>query len=332
MAASNSAGTNTVSHVVSVGTCTTSSCDTLSNFSQTDTLFVYKVSNGYLSGSSTLTTTTSTTYKAMNIGEFYAKSNFPTNIAQINGAMILFYKNAAANKGTKGSSTLTLSMTGATTGAAGTVPNTVVATTKTLSLSSVVAAPQVSRITYAGNPSLNYGSNYITPFPVMFNSPVNLTGDFFLTLSLPANADTAVVFSNGGLSATNSAAIQYKSGTSTAWYATDAAFGENFSFSIIPIACPNNTTGIESSLLGQHINVFPNPNNGQFNFAVTLSESKNLRFTIVNMLGQAVYQQEEKNVTNQVIQMDLTGMAKGVYFTYILDEENNRTVKKIIIE
>ena len=218
------------------------------------------------------------------------------------------------------------------TGSGGTTPNTTVAATKTLSLTSVVAAPQVSTVDYCGNASLNYGTNYITPYPVMFTTPVSLTADFFLTLSLPTNSDTAVVFSNGGVGATNTAAIQYKSGTTSTWYALSSAFGQNFSFAILPIGCPAQTTGIENNQLGTNINLFPNPNSGQFNFAVTLAESTNLNFTIVNMLGQVVYSKTENNITNAVLSCDLSNLSKGVYYANITDSNNNKTVKKIIIE
>ena len=331
-AVTNTAGSNSVSHVVTVTSCTTSSCDTLSNFiggvGTGDTLLLYTVTNGYLSGSSTLTTTTTTTYKALNVGEMYAQASFPTNITQVKGAMILFFRDKTNNIGTKGTSALTLKMTGVASG----VPNTTVAATQTLSLTSVTAASQVTSVHYAGDPSLNYGTDYITAYPVMFSAPVTFSADFFLTLSLPTNTDTAVVFSNGGYGATNTAAIQYKSGTTSTWYALSSAFGQNFSFSIIPIACPATTTGIENNHLGSGINLFPNPNSGQFNFAVTLTEATNLNFTVVNTLGQVVYSKVENNVTNAVLSCDLTGLAKGVYYANITDSNNNRTVKKIIIE
>jgi hypothetical protein len=78
--------------------------------------------------------------------------------------------------------------------------------------------------------------------------------------------------------------------------------------------------------------LFPNPNNGQFNFAVSLTETTNLNFTVVNTLGQVVYTKTENNVMNAVLSCDLSHLAKGVYYTTITDSNNNRTMKKIIIE
>jgi hypothetical protein len=333
LAATNTVGTNSTHSVVTVGSCTTSTCDTISNMTNTDTLLVYTATNGYVGGSSTLTTTTTTTYKATSIAEMYAKANFPTNITQITGATILFFRDVTNNIGTKGTSALTLKMTGTTTGTGGSIPNTTIAATQTLSLSSVVAAPQVTHVDYAANPAFNYGANYITPYTVMFSTPVSLTADFFLTLSLPTNSDTVVVLSNGGFGATATGAISLKASTGTVstWYNESALFG-NFSFAILPIACPTAGSGIEHNNLGNSINLFPNPNNGQFNFAVSLPEATNLNFTIVNMLGQVVYTKSENNITNAVLSCDLSHLAKGVYYANIVDGKNNKTVKKIIIE
>ncbi|MGZ3866237.1 MAG: M43 family zinc metalloprotease, partial [Bacteroidia bacterium] len=198
-AVSNSAGSNSVSHTVTVTSCTTSACDTLSNIAQSDTCLIYTVSNGYLSGSSTITTTTTTTYKNQAIGELYLKSSFPTNMAQVKGAMILFYKDAAI--GTKGTSVLTLSMVNNNGG----VPGTTVAGTQTLSLTNVVATTPVSVVDYAGSQTLTMGP-YMLPYKVMFSTPLPLSADFFLTLTMPTNSDTAVVYSGAaGHNASNTA-------------------------------------------------------------------------------------------------------------------------------
>ena len=92
-------------------------------------------------------------------------------------------------------------------------------------------------------------------------------------------------------------------------------------------------TGIKSNnLLSSNISLFPNPNNGKFNFSVTLPESTNLNFTIVNILGQSVYTKTENNISHAVLNYDLNSLEKGVYFINITDSKNNKTVKKMIIE
>ncbi|MGZ3863462.1 MAG: M43 family zinc metalloprotease [Bacteroidia bacterium] len=327
-AVSNSAGSNSVSHTVTVTSCTTSACDTLSNITSSDTCVIYTVSNGYLSGSSTITTTTTTTYKNQAIGELYLKASFPTNITQVKGAMILFYRESASI-GTNGTSVLTLGMCNNSGG----VPGTTVAGTQTLSLSNVVTTTPVSVVNYAGSTSVTMGP-YMLPYKVLFSSPLALSADFFLTLTMPTNSDTAVVYSGmGGHNASNTAAIKLKPSTSTTatWYNVGTAFGQNFSFAIIPIACPA-TTSIADNELGSNIVLYPNPSNGNFNFAVTMPEATSLSFNVVNTLGQSVFSKTEHNVSSSVLTYDLSSLGKGVYFVNIVDGKNNKTVKKIIIE
>lgn len=331
MAATNTVNTSTVSHVVTVSSCTTSSCDTVGNIVSADTLTVYNVTKGYLSGTGLVVSgTTSLTSQA--IAETYASSTFPTNVTQVKGAIILFYRDVANNIGTKGTSALTLKMTGTTTASSGIVPNTTAAATQTLSLSSVVASANTTGPDYAGNQLYNF-TGYMKAYPVMFTTPVTIPSTFALSLSLPTTttSDSVVVFSNTGhVTTAATGCVQYKSGTTSTWYNT-SAFSLNLGFGIIPIVCPA-TTGIEANYLGSNITLFPNPNSGYFNFAVTLPEATNLNFTVVNMLGQVVYTKSENNVLNSVLSCDLTHLAKGVYYATIMDSNNNKTVKKIIIE
>jgi hypothetical protein len=337
-AVSNSAGSNSVSQVVTVTSCTTSSCDTLSNMLSTDTLTIYTVTKGYLSGSGGVATNTATptvpTLTAQALGEVYSSSSFPTNVTQVKGAMILFYRDAANNIGTKGTTgTITVAMTGTTTSTYGTVPNATSSATQTVSMASIVSQATTAGVDYAGNTLFDY-TGYMIAYPVMFTTPVTMPTGFALTVTTPTavTADTIVVWSNSGTTqSTATGCIKYKSSSSTTWY-NGSAFGINPSFAIIPIVCPATTTGIEANQLGSSITLFPNPNSGQFNFAISLPESTNLNFTIVNMLGQVVYTKAENNVTNTVLSVDLSNLAKGIYYANITDSNNNKTVKKIIIQ
>jgi len=336
LAATNTVGTNSISKVVTVSSCTTSSCDTVSNINHADTLTRYRITKGYLSGSGMVTsssTTAPTSYTNQTIGEVYSQTTFPTNVTQVKGAMLLFYRKTASNIGTKGTSVLTLKMTNTSGTGTSMVPSTSVSATQTLSLSSVVAAASSSGVDYAGNNLFNM-TGYLTTYPVMFATPVTIPATFGLTLSLPTVAgDTAVVWSNDKFTANaagGTGCVQFSNAAT--WYNVATLYGIPVSFGIIPIVCPASGVGIEHNELGNGINLFPNPNSGQFNFAVTLPEATNLNFTIVNMLGQVVYTKSENNITNAVLSCDLSHLAKGVYYANILDSKNNKTVKKIIIE
>jgi hypothetical protein len=84
--------------------------------------------------------------------------------------------------------------------------------------------------------------------------------------------------------------------------------------------------------LAGNISLYPNPNNGQFNFSVALAEATNLNFSVVNMLGQVVFNKTENNISQTVLSYNLNALGKGVYFINITDSKNNKTVKKMIIE
>ncbi|MBS1647376.1 MAG: T9SS type A sorting domain-containing protein [Bacteroidetes bacterium] len=76
--------------------------------------------------------------------------------------------------------------------------------------------------------------------------------------------------------------------------------------------------------------VYPNPNNGAFYAVVTMPQTTNVTFTIVNTLGQTIYNQIKKNVSNTIFDCNLEGIAPGVYYAYIADNEGNKIIKKII--
>jgi len=78
--------------------------------------------------------------------------------------------------------------------------------------------------------------------------------------------------------------------------------------------------------------MYPNPSNGQLNFLVSLPEATNLTVNVVNTLGQSVFTSVENNTKGGIFKYDLTTLAKGVYFANISDSNNNKIVKKVIIE
>lgn len=321
LAVTNTVGTNSTSHVITVTSCTTSSCDTLSNINGSDTLTVYLASGGgYFFGRNS--------YGFTGFAEQYAQSQFPTSM-QVKGAIIAFYRKSTSI-GTHGTGTVSLSMVN------GTTPGGTAAATKTFSLSSVAATTATTSVHFAGNPALAYSTPIIVPYVVTFASPVGLTSDFFLTVTPPTTTGDTLAIMSGRVnhSAANTAWVKYSGSwgdLQTLTTGTANPTGSKYSLAIIPIACPQST-GIENNELGTNIMLFPNPTSGVFNLAVALPEATNLNINIVNMIGQSVYSKTENNVMNSVFSVDLSHLAKGVYYATILDSNNNKTVKKIIIE
>lgn len=313
--ATNSQGSNAISQVITVTSCTTSSCDTLSNINSTDTLTVYNASGGgYFIGTNN--------YNFTEYAEAYQKTQFATNLTQVTGGIILFYKNGV--KGTKGTSNITLNMVNSATG-----PGSTVLATKTFAINTATATTAVQRVPYAGNPNLQFSSAIIIPYVAMFTTPGSLAADFYLSLTDPTpTTDTVALFSGrANHSATNTGWVKYQG----SWLDLATGAGGNYNIGLIPIACP--TSGLmDNTYLGHNINLFPNPTSGHINFAVALDRPTDLRFEVLNPLGQAVYTFTESKFVNGVLTYDLSALAKGVYFVQITDDQNNKTVKKVLIE
>jgi PKD repeat protein len=324
LVATNTVGTNSTTQTVTAVSCNITSCDTLSNFLSNDSLTVYPIGkdSGYVSGTNI--------YGDLAKAEYYNSAAL-TN-TQINSVICLFFKDGT--QGTHGTGTVTLNILGGdnTNGPTGAALGTA-----TASLASIVATTAVTNVDYCGDAGLAFSTAIIVPYTFKFATPITTPASgFFASLNiLSGTGDTLVVFNNTqGTQATTNTSWELDAPSPGTWAAVEGDWGftNPVSFAILPVVCPKTVTGIEHNELGSGINLFPNPNNGQFSFAVTLPEATNLNFTVVNMLGQVVYAKAENNISNAVLSCDLSHLAKGVYYANITDSNNNKTVKKIIIE
>jgi hypothetical protein len=330
LVATNSVGANSSTNVISITTCTPPpmSCnDTLTNFKNTDTLTIYGPNlgggnTGYVSGNNS--------YTDLEKSEYYNSTGL-VGTAQVTGGIILFYRHATANIGTKGTGTITVKYYNGnnTTGPAGAALSSV-----SVPLSSITGVTGVSNVQYCGNPSLAFSTNIIRPLNFTFPAPVNISGDFHISVKLPlTTGDTAVIFQNSGLNG-QTFSTAWELWSPSGWYSFDDAssWGQNASLAILPkIQCIgmgiSNPNGISNNIA-----IFPNPSSGKFYFAVTMPDASDLNFTVINSIGQQVYSKIEPNVGSAVVGMDLSHLAKGIYFVNIVDKSGDKVVKKIIIE
>ncbi|MFI5140823.1 MAG: T9SS type A sorting domain-containing protein [Bacteroidia bacterium] len=294
---SNSAGSNSASHTITSTTCVPT-CDTMHNVITADlaTPHIYWADAVAPRDSGYALGTNAYLDKAK--AEKYTYAN---NGKQIKAIRVYIHKAGTGNV------TFNVWNDNATPG----TPGTVLAS-KTVGLGTLVN-----------------GYNTIT-----LTTPVTPGSIFYVGFNIPTTTgDTIAVACNDG---TNGVAnMGFEEWSNSTWNAYSAAtvYNTNLNNFMFPIMCPpSGTTGIEHNELGSAINLFPNPNNGQFNFSVNLPEAANLNFTIVNMIGQVVYTKSENNITNAVLSCDLSHLSKGVYYANITDGKNNKTVKKIIIE
>lgn len=82
---------------------------------------------------------------------------------------------------------------------------------------------------------------------------------------------------------------------------------------------------------GGSLNVYPNPNNGQFAVSFTIEKQDNYTVKITNTIGQTVYEEALNNFTGTYSnKIDIASFGKGVYMLNV-SNSRNETVKKVIV-
>lgn len=284
-------------------------CDTLTTIGANDTLMLYTVGQanggGYVAGNN-------------GYGDLAKATFMPGSMLQpastVSGVIAQFFRDVTNNRGTKGSGNITMSIMGG---------DTTNGPTTSLGSVTVPLSTVISSGVQTGN-SLLFAFSYTTAV----SAPS--TG-FFSSLTLPtATGDTAALFLSQ-----NSQASAYNYGwemwSPSGWYSFGYSWGLPTSLSLYPIVC-YNTTGIHNNSLEAGFGMYPNPTNGVLNFAVSLPEATNLNVSVSNTLGQVVFTAMEKNVQGGVFTYDLTTMPKGMYTATISDSNNNKVVRKIVVQ
>jgi hypothetical protein len=91
-----------------------------------------------------------------------------------------------------------------------------------------------------------------------------------------------------------------------------------------------NTYMDADDLSKQTVKIYPNPSNGQFNIDFSQMQTENTKVTVLNGVGQVVYENYfNLNNTNK-IQLDLQTLAKGVYQIQIQNQKLNSTESVIV--
>ncbi|MES2138124.1 MAG: endonuclease [Bacteroidota bacterium] len=91
-------------------------------------------------------------------------------------------------------------------------------------------------------------------------------------------------------------------------------------------------TEIEENALSQGITVYPNPTNGMFNIAIKNSNLTELFVSVIDIQGKVIFSALEKNILiGYKKQIDLGGLAKGIYYIK-LTTDTDVQIQKLIIE
>jgi subtilisin-like proprotein convertase family protein len=99
------------------------------------------------------------------------------------------------------------------------------------------------------------------------------------------------------------------------------------------VSLPVTITGvsIEESAAGIY-NVYPNPNDGAFNIAITGAELNELIIEILDIQGKVVHSETDKNISgNYLKRVDLSGIAKGMYYLRMTTGTGMK-IEKIVIQ
>ena len=330
LVATNLQGNSSVTHPVTVTVCSTVSvCDTLSGFLATDSLTIIRSATGYVSGNNN--------YADLKKGQWYSSTPIPGT--KLIGGIVLFYRNAATNQGTKGTATINIDTYNGTNAISGGGPTGTAIATKSVGLSTITALTPVTGVTYCGNPGLAFSSAIIYPYSFTYTTQPSITQDFIMTVSLPPNGtDTVALFMTSGNTATASTAWELQGPAPGSWLPFNDGLGNNGAtwalngaLAILPKICPI-ASELDESTLYQNMAMFPNPNNGLFNIVFTMPQSTDLFFSVSNVLGQNVMNKSVKSVSNQIIQFNLSEFGKGIYFINIVSSNGKHAIQKVIVE
>lgn len=86
--------------------------------------------------------------------------------------------------------------------------------------------------------------------------------------------------------------------------------------------------GMEENALSRHLTLYPNPTEGQLNLGFDLPASTNVRFQVVNMLGEQVMSSSRSFGSGaQQHVLDLGGLSAGSYFVQVVADGMTATRK-----
>ena len=329
--ATNSAGTNSNTKVITITTCTmpaVACTNTITNFNNTDTLLTVRSGSanpGYVGGNNG--------YGDLEKGEYFSSTGL-VGTSKVVGGIVLFYRHQTANIGTKGTGNVVFKLYNGnnTAGPSGAAINTF-----TASLTSILATPSQTQtnLPNCGNPSITYNS-IIKPYSFSFPVATNITGDFIMSVQLPTTTgDTAVIFMSSVNGRTASTAWELQ--TPSTWVPFNDGLGSggaswaiNSSLAILPkVQCISVGT-IENSILDKSISLYPNPSKGLVSIIATLPNTQNIEISVNNMMGQLISKSKYTGITNEVITLDLNNNSNGVYFVTI-NNGQEKIVKRVIL-
>lgn len=92
-------------------------------------------------------------------------------------------------------------------------------------------------------------------------------------------------------------------------------------------------TGIANATASTHsLDVYPNPNDGNFTVTFTSTEKETFTVELTNPLGQVVFKEEMKDFIGKYSkQLNVESYGQGIYMINLTNSKSHETVKKIIV-
>ncbi len=306
----------------------------VSNFSNTDTLFSYRRATasssdvqcpqgpgkaGYIGGTNC--------YGDKEKAEFINASKY-TNATNpvVTGVVVLFFQYGAL--GTDGTGTGGLKIYSGTS--ASSQPGTLLGSV-TENMATIAATTNTTGVSYCGNPGLSFSIPLIMPYKFTFASPVSVpqSGGFFASVVLPTTAGDTMTVLDKATGVTNTAWEKWDDDT---WHSMKSSWGDtrNFNLAIIPIVECGPVGIKERSLLDKSVDLFPNPSNGNFSIVTSLASSQNLEINVFNVLGEQVFATRIENARQNMIDVNMSEQKSGIYFVQI-NNGTERIVKRMVL-
>lgn len=89
--------------------------------------------------------------------------------------------------------------------------------------------------------------------------------------------------------------------------------------------------GINDVFVNNHLDIFPNPNNGQFNVSFQTEKVDNYTVKVTNTIGQTVYEEKLTDFSGTYSnKIDIKSFGKGIYMLSV-SNSGNEMVKKVMV-
>ncbi|WP_317897373.1 T9SS type A sorting domain-containing protein [Aurantibacillus circumpalustris] len=337
LVATNSLSSSTATFVVTAqNTCAVQSqcLDTARAIKKTDTLTTYRAPVSSVNGCGNLSTNGNLVgtncYKDKEFAQYFAPNTYSTiPNPQVNSVIVLF--DSAATKSPYQNTQVVCKIYGGSVGGGPTSSQG----SKSDSITKILLTPADTSVDFVGKPGKSLiTKRKIIPFRFDFASPIIISSPssgFFVGLQIPfAYGDSVGIVTNTKFNSSLDSSAWYLN-SNNSWQPYKSTRGYKVQMAVVPvITCGPVGVREEGNLLGSGVTVMPNPSNGIFNFVFTFQKEQYLSLNITSAFGQLISYEKLRNITNNVISVDLSQYANGIYFAEI-SNGTERIVKKIIV-